>query len=245
MLPLAKGRFTARRAVTVKDTDHAKALRHLCFVTHRGLATTFSDVDTFDSGCQHILVEDTQTLTVVCCFRLMHFTSGADISTSYSSQFYDLSRLSAYPGRMAELGRFCIHPDWSDPDILRLAWGMLTAIVDATGVELLIGCTSFDGADPAIHQDALALLKDRYVAPDRFRPGQKSPHAYAVASFHFDPKRGLATMPPLLRTYLMMGGWVSDHAVIDPGLNTLHVFTGLEVRAIPPARARALRALAG
>ena len=36
-------------------------------------------------------------------------------------------------------------------------------------------------------------------------------------------------MPPLLRAYLLMG-WVSDHAVIDNKLNTLHVFTGLEVR---------------
>jgi len=51
-------------------------------------------------------------------------------------------------------------------------------------------------------------------------------------------------MPPLLRAYLRMGGWVSDHAVIDRDLGTLHVFTGLEIRAVPPARARALRAVA-
>ena len=53
------------------------------------------------------------------------------------------------------------------------------------------------------------------------------------------------TYGPLLRTYLVMGGWVSDHAVVDRDLNTLHVFTGLEIRAIPPARARLLRATAG
>ena len=37
-------------------------------------------------------------------------------------------------------------------------------------------------------------------------------------------------MPPLLRTYLLMGGWVSDHAVVDRHMDTLHVFTGLEIR---------------
>jgi putative hemolysin len=52
-------------------------------------------------------------------------------------------------------------------------------------------------------------------------------------------------MPPLLRTYLMMGGWVSDHAVIDRHLNTLHVFTGVEIGTIPATRKRLLRALAG
>ena len=52
-------------------------------------------------------------------------------------------------------------------------------------------------------------------------------------------------MPPLLRSYLAMGGWVSDHAVVDAHLGTLHVFTGLEINVIPPARKKLLRAIAG
>ena len=52
-------------------------------------------------------------------------------------------------------------------------------------------------------------------------------------------------MPPLLRSYLALGGWVGDHAVLDRDLGTMHVFTGVEVRRIPAARARALRRLAG
>jgi len=43
----------------------------------------------------------------------------------------------------------------------------------------------------------------------------------------------------------MMGGWVSDHAVVDNDMNTLHVFTGVEIGAIPPARKRLLRQVAG
>jgi hypothetical protein len=38
-----------------------------------------------------------------------------------------------------------------------------------------------------------------------------------------------------------MGGWVSDHAVVDIDLDTLHVFTGLEIGRVPKARARLLR----
>jgi len=59
-----------------------------------------------------------------------------------------------------------------------------------------------------------------------------------------DARAAQAGMPPLLRTYLLMGGWVSDHAVVDRQLGTLHVFTGLEIAAIPPARRRLLAALA-
>jgi putative hemolysin len=50
-------------------------------------------------------------------------------------------------------------------------------------------------------------------------------------------------MPPLLRSYLAMGGRVSDHAVVDHRLDTLHVFTGLEVARISPGRKRLLRAM--
>ena len=57
-----------------------------------------------------------------------------------------------------------------------------------------------------------------------------------------DLKAAVRGMPPLLRSYLAMGGWVSDHAVIDRDLGTLHVFTGLEISAVPAARARFLRA---
>ncbi len=52
-------------------------------------------------------------------------------------------------------------------------------------------------------------------------------------------------VPPLLRMYLAMGGWVSDHAVIDRGLDTLHVLVAVPVADIPPARLRALTALLG
>jgi putative hemolysin len=58
-----------------------------------------------------------------------------------------------------------------------------------------------------------------------------------------DLVRANAAMPPLLRSYLMMGGWVSGHAVIDRTMNTLHVFTALDIGAIPPARKKLLRAL--
>ncbi len=147
---------------------------------------------------------------------------------------------------MLELGRFCIHPGHPDPDIARIAWVALTAFVDETGVQMLFGCASFAGTDPAPYSDAFAVLKARHLAPARWRPRPKAPqiHRYAARSGRGpDLARGQAALPPLLRSYLMMGGWVSDHAVIDADLGTLHVFCALETGAIPPARKRLLRAL--
>ena len=148
---------------------------------------------------------------------------------------------------MVEMGRFCMAPEVHDPDILRVAWGAMNRYVDAHRVEMLFGCSSFAGTETAAYEDAFAMLKERHLAPSRWLPRVKAPNVFRFARrlrSKPDAQRAMLTMPPLLRTYLMMGGWVSDHAVVDRDLNTLHVFTGLEIAAIPASRKRALRAVA-
>ena len=122
----------------------------------------------------------------------------------------------------------------------------MTAYVDENDVELLVGCSSFKGTDAQEYFDAFAMLRDRHIAPKRWLPRVKAPNVFRFAARlrqKPDLKQAQLRMPPLLRTYLMMGGWVSDHAVVDEQMNTLHVFTGLEIKAIPPARKRLLRAI--
>jgi L-ornithine Nalpha-acyltransferase len=245
VFPLLRGRYRARMVQTGADLCRAQMLRTSIF---RG-ADAPLDADAFDAICTHVLVEEVRSGTLVACFRLLPLTGGGEIARSYSAQFYDLAALSAYPGRMVEMGRFCIHPDWRDPDILRVAWGAMTAYVDREGVEMLFGCSSFPGTEAGGYLDAFAMLKDAHLAPKRWLPRVKAPTVFRFAqrlrARKPDLKRAMLGMPPLLRTYLMMGGWVSDHAVVDRDLNTLHVFTGLEIAAIPPARARLLRGVAG
>ena len=253
MTPLTKGKYTARAVDWTGDAGDMQqvfALRARCFGPAGGVA------DAFDAAATHILVErrgpdcadgtaDGTDRVVVAGFRMCLLTGDA-IGSSYAAQFYGLGALRAFEGPMLELGRFCIDPDCSDPDILRIAWAALTAFVDETGVTMLFGCSSFSGVQTGPYLDAFALLKARHLAPPRWQP-----HVHAPDVFRFaarlrrkpDLKKANAVMPPLLRTYLMMGGWVSDHAVIDHAMNTLHVFTALETGAIPAARKKLLRAL--
>lgn len=237
-------RYRARLAEDAADLGRSLALRARVF---RG-AETAEDGDAYDSRCRHVLVEDRDSGALVCSFRLLSVADGRDIGESYSAQFYELGQLRGYDGPMVEVGRFCVAPAALDTDILRVAWAALTRIVDAEGVGMLFGCSSFHGTEPGAYADAFALLGERHVAPPRWRPRVKAPNVFRFAARlrrKPDVKRAMKVMPPLLRTYLMMGGWVSDHAVVDRDLDTLHVFTGLEVGAVPAARARALRLLAG
>ncbi|MEO0765567.1 MAG: GNAT family N-acyltransferase [Pseudomonadota bacterium] len=240
MISLKKGRYRVVEARGPADVADAQALRARCF----GLAR---DADTFDPLCTHILIRRLGDDALVCCFRMMPL-SGAEIWRSYSAQYYALDALAAYGGKMVEMGRFCIDPDARDPDILRVAWAAMTAYVDENGVELLFGCSSFSGTETADYLDAFAMLKARHLAPKRWLPRVKAPKVFKFAARlrrKPDAKKAMLRMPPLLRTYLLMGGWVSDHAVVDDRMNTLHVFTGVEIGAIPPARKRLLRAVIG
>jgi len=250
MLRLTRGRYAAREAVSEDDVLACQRLRYLTFVAGTGAGSRLGghDADAFDALCRHVMVEELKSGTLVCCFRLLPLQSGAEIGCTYSAQHYELSALEDFDGPMVEMGRFCIHPDHSDPDILRVAWGAMTRMVDHEGIEMLFGCSSFKGTEAEAYRDAFALLKARHLAPKRWLPRVKAPSVFPFAKRFRrrkpDLKQALRKMPPLLRTYLTMGGWVSDHAVVDRDLNTLHVFTGLEIRAIPPSRARLLRASA-
>ncbi|RMH47582.1 MAG: GNAT family N-acetyltransferase [Alphaproteobacteria bacterium] len=245
-----KPRYVARLAQGPEDLRRAQALRYRAFRAGRTAPPGEGlDADAFDALCDHVLIEETRSGRLVGCFRIMPLASGREIARSYSAQHYNLSALEAFPGPMAEIGRFCVDPDIRDPDILRTAWAAVTAHVDANGTEMLFGCSSFMGTEAEHYRDAFALLAAAHLAPRRWLPRVKAPRVFRFARrlrlIKPDLKLAMKRMPPLLRAYLGMGVWVSDHAVIDRELDTLHVFTGLEIRAVPQARARRLRALSG
>jgi putative hemolysin len=248
---LSRGRYRVRLAETDDDVQAAQRLRYRSFIEGRGAAVDGAragglDVDDLDADCAHMLIEDRRTAVLACCFRMLPLSNGSEIARTYSARYYDLSALADYPGPMVEMGRFCVDPDHrGDPDVIRAAWQAMTRWVEDNGVGMLFGCSSFQGVDADAYMDAFALLKERHLAPPRWLPRVKAPKVFRFASLlrlkRPDLKLAQARMPPLLRAYLVMGGWVSDHAVIDNDLNTLHVFTGVEIARVPAARARILR----
>lgn len=242
---LARGGYVARLAASDADVAACQRLRHLCFVEAARLPVRDAglDMDRFDDACDHVLVEDA-TGRLVCCCRVQVFATLGAMQLGYTGQFYDLSDLDV-PGPYVELGRFCVAPNVIDADVVRLAWGMLARIVDALGAKLLFGCSSFSGLDAHAYADCFDLLAARHLSCTVGVKAAEVVRFAADAGPVRDRRAALALVPPLLRTYLSMGGWVSDHAVIDREMNTLHVFTGVEIERVPPARAAALRAVAG
>ena len=238
------GRYRARYASSQIDVLAAQSLRYQCF----NLSNKDElDVDEFDALCQHVLIENLETEKLICCYRILKFDTGKNISSSYSSQFYDLKVIESFAEPMIEVGRFCIDPAVSDPSVVLTAWGALAQIVKQNQTGLIFGCSSFEGIEKEKYFDSFALLRDRYMAPDHWRPKIKAEQVFCYSKdliYKVDKKKALLNMPPLLKTYLSMGAWVSDHAVVDLNMKTLHLFTGMEISKIPKSRKKFLLNLA-
>lgn len=226
-------RYTARLAATAQDIETCQRLRHLCFFGAPGV-----DAEPIDERCQHIIVERAGDAVATCrVFVVTH-----DYSLSYAAQRYDLNSISDLLPAL-EIGRLCISPDVFDHDPIRLLWGGISRIVTETAAKLLFGCVSFQGTDPTPHHAAFSKLYRFHQPIDGKNVAPKSKETIALSAA-VPSVSATATMPPLLRSYLSMGGWVSDHAVVDKAMDTLHVFCAVEIDKIAPERARTLRALA-
>jgi len=233
--------MVARLAQGAADRGRVMDLRRAAFPRVAG-----EEEDAQDALSAHVMVEGEGR--VLASFRVMLFGWGAGLEQGYAARFYDVGPLAGYAKPIAEMGRFCVAPGGVHPDVLRLAWGAMTRLVDEGQAGLIVGCSSFRGADWRLHRSGLALLAEGFIGPAEHLPGRKAAEVVdypALVGPVVDRRASLAGLPPLLRTYLGMGGWVSDHAVADRDLDTLHVFTCVEVDRVPPARAASLRAVAG
>lgn len=238
-LSFSKGTLRVRRAQTAADLDALQALRAQVFRAGR------CDQDRFDARASHVMIEDASG-TLLAGFRLLLLEDVAALQDCYTAQSYDVTPLAQLGMPMLELGRFCVCPGLRDPDVLRLGWAAITRLAEARGVRLLFGCTSFPGADWHAHHAAFAHLARHAVGPVALLPHPKAPARIALSAAppaQTGPQDGPVALPPLLRSYLGMGGWTSDHAVIDHDLQTCHIFTALEPAKIPPPRLKALRNL--
>ncbi|WP_106744128.1 GNAT family N-acyltransferase [Yoonia maritima] len=233
--PFEKGRLTARLAAGAEDLRACQGFRHLSFFGREGV-----DVAPLDPLFQHLMIEDgAGKLLGTLRFRVS--VQGAELTNGYVARHYDLARWQHVAGPFLEIGRFCTRPNDLDADLLRMLWGALTRIVDAHGIAMLFGCTSFTGTNPSRYGAVFHRLARNHLGPAALRPDLRDPKA---RRFDDIPVTGIAPMPALLKSYLSLGGWVGDHVVVDHEMNTLHVFTCLEVNAMSAARVARLRAVA-
>jgi putative hemolysin len=163
---------------------------------------------------------------VVGTYRVMRRAAAAAKGGFYSESEYDIRPLLDLPGEILELGRSCVDAAYRTRLTMNLLWQTIAAYVFHHDVEVMFGCASLSGTDAAAHAKALSYLYHYHLAPPAFRP-KALPERYidmrGVAREQLDPKAALAALPPLVKGYLRLGGFVGDGAVIDRDFNTTDV----------------------
>jgi putative hemolysin len=222
------GGLIVRLAESEAEIRAAQELRYRVFFEEQGaapspeVARARRDVDRFDDAADHLVaIDTTQTdprRAVVGAYRLIRREASRQSGGFYTASEFDIARLEAWPGAVLELGRSCVDPAYRNKRAINLLWRGIVGYSQAHGVELLFGCGSLPGADPDCLGQQLSYLHHYHLAPRYIRPRATASRFVAMDRLPkdaIDPARALASLPPLIKGYLRIGGFVGDGAVVD------------------------------
>jgi putative hemolysin len=234
IVDIRSGPLQVRLAETTADIEAAQALRYRIFYERLGarplpeMAWRRRDVDQFDTDCDHLLVLDhgRGTDSVVGTYRLIRRDMAARLGGFYSAKEFDISPVVLHPGEILELGRSCVDPAYRNRSAMQLLWSGIAAYVFHYDVVLMFGCASLPGTDADALSVPLSYLHRYHLAPPALRPRALADRYVEMCRLRpcaIDASRGMAALPPLIKGYLRLGGFVGDGAVVDEQFNTIDV----------------------
>jgi L-ornithine Nalpha-acyltransferase len=236
IVDIRSGPLQVRLAETAADIDAAQALRYRIFYERLGarpmpeMARRRRDFDRFDGDCDHLLVLDhtrgTGAEAIVGTYRLIRRETAARLGGFYSADEYDIAPLLRIPGEILELGRSCVDTAYRQRPAMQLLWSGIAAYVFHYAIVLMFGCASLPGTDPDAVAMPLSYLHHHHLAPPALRPRalvERYVDMCRLDGGQVDSARALAALPPLIKGYLRLGGFVGDGAVIDEQFNTTDV----------------------
>lgn len=236
IVDISSGPLQVRLAESEADIDAAQALRYRIFYESLGARAAVEaarrrrDFDRFDERCDHLLVLDHSRGTgpeiIVGTYRLIRRAAADRLGGFYSAGEFDIARLVAYPGEILELGRSCVDSAYRQRPTMQLLWGGIASYVFYYDIAVMFGCASLPGTDPDALAVPLSYLHHRHLAPPGLR-ARALAHRYVEMNrlpvTAIDPPRALTDLPPLIKGYLRLGGFVGDGAVVDGDFNTVDV----------------------
>lgn len=228
--------------VMLADTDEeireCQRLRYSVFSEELGaiLDTTIQgvDEDPFDSLCKHLLVRETRSGEIVGTTRLL-IGGGSDSNTHfYSETEFDIKNVIELPGRIMEVGRTCIHPNYRNGSTIAVLWQGIARMMVLNDVDYIIGCASIPLNDGGGNATAVInRLREKCLAtPDlRVYPRKMLPKPVTDSV-------GTARFPSLLKAYLRLGAVICGEPYWDAQFNVADVFVLLNRDQIDSRYAR-------
>lgn len=217
-------------ATTPAMVQEAQRLRAEIFGAEYGVKFDNADgldIDHYDAYCLQLNVYDRANGLIIATTRLLGSEQARLAGGFYSSQEFDLSALDSLPGRILEVGRTCVHPDYRSGAAITVLWSALAAYLMEEGFSTLIGCASISLADGGTTlASVMPTLREKHFVGDELRV---SPAREILLS---SQAAGTVQVPPLLKAYLRMGCKIGGEACWDPEFNCADVFILMDVQAM-------------
>jgi len=252
------GPLEVRLATSGSDIRQAQKLRYKVFYEEMSAKPDTlalikkRDQDPYDKICDHLLVYDTSSnqtnkflrrgrqSNVVGTYRVLREEMRNRSRGFYTQSEYDIAPLIAAKSpryRFMELGRSCVLKPYRNKRTVELLWQGLWAYVREHDIDVMIGCASFEGTDPAQHAQALSMLYHERLAPDDWYV-RAHDNLYVdmnmLEADKINAKAALRSLPPLIKGYLRLGAYIGDGAVVDEQFGTTDVLIILPVERIDP-----------
>lgn len=237
LVGLRAGNLAVRLARNEAEILASQSLRYRVFYEEMTalpsdkMARERRDYDGFDPLCDHLLVVDLSAGDdpedyLVGTYRLIRRAAAEHQGGFYTASEFDIAKIEALPGEILELGRSCVAREHRNRPTMQLMWLGISTYVLHYDIGIMFGCASLAGTDVNAVAQQLSYLHHFHLAPKSFRP-RALPGRYIdmnlMAKDDIDPRRALVALPPLIKGYLRLGGFVGDGAVIDEQFNTIDV----------------------
>ena len=236
--------LTLRIAETPAEIEAAQRLRYDIFYREMGATATPAmmesgrEIEAYDPICDHLIVVDEHAPVgqqIIGTYRMLLQERAEQAGMGlYTETEFDISKLKATGGRILEISRSCIHPNYRSKAAINLLWKGIAAYVFKNNVDYLVGVPSFEGTDLNAIKDSLAYLNAYHATDDAIRPVALPEfyHALPVVDKEtIDPKKAFFDLPPLLKGYIRIGCTIGEGCFIDTQFNTVDVCIVLHVES--------------
>ena len=229
-----QAKFIAQFAHSSSAIELAQKLRAHTFGQEYGVHFDHAqglDVDSYDSYCLHLNVYDTTRGCLVATTRLLTAENARLTQGFYSDQEFDLSPLLPHlTGRVLEIGRTCVHPDYRSGAAITVLWTALAEYLVAENFAYLIGCASIALDETVSFQQIMQHFEENDFIDKSLRVVPKK--AVPVNLFDKITNDEKVQLPPLLKAYLRMNAKLGGEAYFDELFSCADIFVVLDVATL-------------
>lgn len=225
----------------LSEVREAQKLRYQVFATEMGASLpeilSGYDVDIFDDYCEHLLVRDRKTWQVIGTYRVLTPAQAKLAGKLYSDSEFDLRALQPLRGRLAEIGRSCVHKDFRQGGVILALWKALVLFMTQNRLDDIVGCVSIpmnlqvNGNQIGIGHAAASIwrqMKENHLASQELQvtPRIALPVEQLDQTLDIEP-------PALVKGYLRVGAKVLGMPAWDPDFNTADLPMLMRMKDLP------------